>query len=670
MKGRSGRPFSASATPPAVVPQPAELHRAVTTRRAPSAPPAGAAQRAQQAAAGAAAADAGRGGGPAAAPLGSFQNTRHTARPLDSAAVLRGTAAGGARAASPSTPTDRHAEHAPAGAGAAAGAQPPREKPKEGQSSPGAEQPPEDRLTRENRGSVLHIRRPSELRLANPERFNLDRKRLTACPVLECEERLKLLNYQNNFITQISNLHGLPNLVFLDLYNNSIRSISGLESVPTLRVLMLGRNAVEKIEGLGGLPRLDVLDLHNNCIEVFENIDHLSELRVLNLAGNRLREVSQVRGMRALTEINLRRNCISSVGGLDQLPYLQRVFLSNNELKSTQDCSCLWASRSLAELSLDGNPMATDPAYRQSVIERARVLRHLDAKRVSEEERRVATAIARREEERQQERARREAAISERHDALAHIQRTWDAGMGELSGVVSTPTPSEEGVPDSAKRTKGDSRAASSADTAREKRKGFMEVDAASGVVTVYGSGAEWALPAGVDAAAVRCVAFECVAFGRVVSHFIPRMAALPSLTTVRLAHNGVTSFAQIAQLSKLPHLEELEVEHNAVLDSSALLRRFLTTALPRLRSFNGQELAARLPRYGGTTITPAPVPASCCKSRWGSSPARCPSSCATHSSPPRSTAGRRPPRRPASRPATSRRWSGTRRRSTPRSSS
>jgi leucine-rich repeat-containing protein 49 len=39
-------------------------------------------------------------------------------------------------------------------------------------------------------------------------------------PLLEGEERLRLLNLQHNHITKIENLVSLPNLIFLDLYNN------------------------------------------------------------------------------------------------------------------------------------------------------------------------------------------------------------------------------------------------------------------------------------------------------------------------------------------------------------------------------------------------------------------------------------------------------------------
>ena len=44
--------------------------------------------------------------------------------------------------------------------------------------------------------------------------------------MLEGEERLRLLNYQNNAISFVANLHNLPNLIFLDLYSNQIRQIS------------------------------------------------------------------------------------------------------------------------------------------------------------------------------------------------------------------------------------------------------------------------------------------------------------------------------------------------------------------------------------------------------------------------------------------------------------
>jgi leucine-rich repeat-containing protein 49 len=77
----------------------------------------------------------------------------------------------------------------------------------------------------------------------NPERMNLDNRNFLSCPVLEGEQRLRLLNMQNNCIQRIENMVNLPSLIFLDLYNNQISELSGLETIPTLRVLMLGLSA-------------------------------------------------------------------------------------------------------------------------------------------------------------------------------------------------------------------------------------------------------------------------------------------------------------------------------------------------------------------------------------------------------------------------------------------
>ena len=62
------------------------------------------------------------------------------------------------------------------------------------------------------------------------------------CPILEGEERLRMLNLQHNAITQMQHLSGLRRLVFLDLYDNLISEISGLDALLSLRVLMLGKN--------------------------------------------------------------------------------------------------------------------------------------------------------------------------------------------------------------------------------------------------------------------------------------------------------------------------------------------------------------------------------------------------------------------------------------------
>lgn len=86
------------------------------------------------------------------------------------------------------------------------------------------------------------VYRPPEERAANPDRLNLDRRHLSVCPILEGEERLRLLNLQHNSIARLQHLGSLRRLVFLDLYDNLLQEISSLEGLVSLRVLMLGKN--------------------------------------------------------------------------------------------------------------------------------------------------------------------------------------------------------------------------------------------------------------------------------------------------------------------------------------------------------------------------------------------------------------------------------------------
>ncbi|XP_078315686.1 leucine-rich repeat-containing protein 49-like isoform X4 [Crassostrea virginica] len=247
------------------------------------------------------------------------------------------------------------------------------------------------------------VYRTPEERSSNPDRLNLDRRKLSVCPILEGEDQLRLLNYQHNMITKIQHLSTLKRLIFLDLYDNQIEEISGLSSLKSLRVLMLGKNRIKKIENLDTLTKLDVLDLHGNQISLIENLNHLAELRVLNLAGNQISNVDNLSGMDSLAELNLRRNRIRTVLDVDNLPSLQRLFLSFNDICSFEDISSLSDSASLSEISLDGNPITQEQYYKQIVLRHMQQLKQLDMKRVTEEERRIALVMARKEEEKKRE---------------------------------------------------------------------------------------------------------------------------------------------------------------------------------------------------------------------------------------------------------------------------
>lgn len=76
-------------------------------------------------------------------------------------------------------------------------------------------------------GIWVCYRRPVE-RENNVEKLNLDYMELSHMPLLEGEEKLKILTYQHNKIVKIENLVSLPYLLYLDLYDNQVREIENI----------------------------------------------------------------------------------------------------------------------------------------------------------------------------------------------------------------------------------------------------------------------------------------------------------------------------------------------------------------------------------------------------------------------------------------------------------
>ncbi|XP_032870995.1 leucine-rich repeat-containing protein 49 isoform X2 [Amblyraja radiata] len=188
----------------------------------------------------------------------------------------------------------------------------------------------------------------------------------------------------------------------------------------------LNLDRIKNISNLENLTDLDVLDLHANQISRIENINHLTELRVLNLAGNLIVHAENMNGLDSLTELNLRRNHIESVRDADSLPCLQRFFLSFNNISRFENIACLADSVSLSEVTLDGNPIAQESWYKQTLLRHMVQLRQLDMKKITEEERRMASVMARKEDDKKREIHKQAILKEKRRLAISNAARQWE----------------------------------------------------------------------------------------------------------------------------------------------------------------------------------------------------------------------------------------------------
>ncbi|XP_055029949.2 leucine-rich repeat-containing protein 49 isoform X1 [Misgurnus anguillicaudatus] len=469
------------------------------------------------------------------------------------------------------------------------------------------------------------------------DRLDLDRRGLMELPHLNGGDKLRLLNLQHNFISYLHNLALLPHLVYLDLYDNRVIDMSAISSLTSLRVLLLGKNRIQKICDVDSLSKLDVLDLHNNQISQIENVCDLSELRLLNLSGNHITKVENLQGLKSLTELNLQHNHIRSVTGVEHLPRLKRLFLSANSISSFDELACLWKCRSLSEVCVDGNPVALESCYRQTLLRCCPShLQLLDMKRVTEEERRTA----RREDEKKKETQKHTAHKERRRLAIQNAAQQWEGlkvcsdlsvhnGVKEDVSPDSSPAHSpaltngnaQETSPDEPRRLspltvsaggnenkiKSSSRPNSPRDPRLQESMGpcvqslsmsdshIAELDGET--LRLFGPGALetlercWSVQ---TASNVTTIAFRYMSFDSIIPTFLRIRLKFPNLTHLMFMETNISHLPQLAALAQIRRLDQITIhpEGNPVV-TLTLWRYFLIYRLQHLnlQKINGIEV-------------------------------------------------------------------------------
>ncbi|XP_074522572.1 leucine-rich repeat-containing protein 49 isoform X2 [Halichoeres trimaculatus] len=484
---------------------------------------------------------------------------------------------------------------------------------------------------------------PCDYQESSFQRVDLDRRSLEKCPQLDNMNDLQFLNLQHNLITTIQYMSSLQKLVFLNLYDNQISDMTGIEFLSSLRILMLGKNRIYKICGLESLSKLNILDLHDNQISRIENLSHLCELQVLNLSGNNISTVENVQGLNSLTELNLRHNCISVLTEVDRLPCLQRLFLSCNNITSFNQLACLGESRTLSELTLDGNPVALETWYKQAVLRCVLHLRQLDMKRITDEDRRMAGVQARKEEEKKKESHKQTIHKEKRRLAIRNAAQQWE-GVRACLELPPTNGAKEEASPENSPahcptQTNGLGQEPSPEEPRRvspgsgpERPSGGTEirfrtnsrpnsprdpklVESGSGSVQslslsdshlaeldgdtlrLFGLGALEALERGwgvQTAGAVTVITFRYINFDAIVPT-LPRIRVkFPNLSHLIFLETNISRLPQLAALAQVRRLDQLTIhpEGNPVV-SLALWRSFTIYRLHHfnLQRINGQEV-------------------------------------------------------------------------------
>ncbi|XP_024542302.1 dynein regulatory complex subunit 3 [Selaginella moellendorffii] len=141
------------------------------------------------------------------------------------------------------------------------------------------------------------------------------------------------------------------------------------------RTMPLSQRSINWLHGLGSLTKLY---LDNNDISKIENLSHLATLKLLDLSFNKIKSIGGLETLTNLEDLSLYHNEIEKITGLDTLQKITSFSLGKNRIRRLEDVIPLRRLRNLHVLTLDGNPLATDPEYRIYVISHLRDLTYFD----------------------------------------------------------------------------------------------------------------------------------------------------------------------------------------------------------------------------------------------------------------------------------------------------
>ncbi|XP_031979243.1 leucine-rich repeat-containing protein 49 isoform X5 [Corvus moneduloides] len=284
---------------------------------------------------------------------------------------------------------------------------------------------------------------------------------------------------------------------------------------------------------------------------------------------------------------------------VDTLPCLQRLFLSFNNISSFEDILCLADSSSLSDITLDGNPIAQETWYKHTVLHHMMQLRQLDMKRITEEERRMASIAARKEEERKRESHKQTLLKEKKRLTIGNIARQWEIQQNRIALEASL-NKDKENEPcqingSAAYVFPEESRSLDTILSSAVQGLSVLEshlVEVEGDTLGLYGAGAlecldrNWSVQ---TAAIIATVSFMFIEFDEIVQVLVKLKTKFPNCVHLKFKETNLVTLQQFSALAEMHRMEQLTVDPqgNPVVNF-ALWKYYV---LFRLKHFNLQKI-------------------------------------------------------------------------------
>ena len=125
---------------------------------------------------------------------------------------------------------------------------------------------------------------------------------------------------------------------------------------------------IEKLSREHDFSRISHLNLSLNTLSSLKKLRMSYNVKKLNLSFNCIETLEDLKALPSLTHLYLSHNRISSLQYLSEITTLQALDLSHNFVNSIIEVMHLKPNKSMASLTLIGNPLASHSRYRQLVM--------------------------------------------------------------------------------------------------------------------------------------------------------------------------------------------------------------------------------------------------------------------------------------------------------------
>ena len=161
-------------------------------------------------------------------------------------------------------------------------------------------------------------------------------------------------------------------LKIIDGQNNGITDLSGLEYMANLEDLTLEKFELKNIDFISNLKNLKSVNLANNKIENLEPLAKLEKLAVLNISNNNNQNIKPLFTLNSLKKLNVSANKINneSLQGIQEFKNLGILIINNNDISSLEEISGI---TKMDELEIKGNKIVD-----VTPLTKAKELRFLD----------------------------------------------------------------------------------------------------------------------------------------------------------------------------------------------------------------------------------------------------------------------------------------------------